>query len=425
MFGKKSIPTFGRRSMFGGFAKASSTMTSAEKIEVPLDQKCETILNEMERCKGWSHRHIESSILHGVPQIFVTKDLYDELEGELDRLLMEQLIQDEQKIHSSSPLGELIIHENPDEHQNDVNFCAACNESPCGWKPSCNTDELAKRKKELYRELAAQMQRDKTGVLNKGGGNIVPSDSIEILSNEIKSIDASIALCSIDRELHQVYATANESVTVSSIHGFPTTVQRDNAIHALEFEHNRLVAKELATETIESVLDWMLQGWYFGEPDDDEQTITWADEVSSQEERTTLRSKAHIIQLSSDADKIRASNVKEDNDEFKSIENRLRYGIFCLTFMYFRALHLVRREKETWRGAHDAVTMARRTPLSAERLKMIEEERNAAYRKARMDKAMEKARKGEERKRLRLERERLEEVSSSVVSILLNVLHSL
>ena len=417
MFGK-SIPTFGRRSMFGGFAKSSSTITSAEKNEMSIDQKCEAILKEMERCQQWSHRHIESSILHNVPQIFVKKDLYGELEAELDRLLMEQLIKEELDGWQVPESEELIIHECPDEHRDDVDFCAACNRSPCEWKPPYNTDELAKRKKELCQEV--QMHQDMMiesttarGSLNKSVSNIVLSDSMEKISNEIKKIDASMALCSIDKELHQVYATANESVTVNSIHGFPTTVQRDNAIHALEFEHNRLIAKELANETIESVLDWMLKGWYFGEPENDEQTAIWADEMFSHEERGTLRSRANSIQLSSNTDAIRAANVREETkDNLKSIENSMRYGIFCLTFMYFRALHLVRREKETWRGAHDAVTMAKRAPLNAERLKMIDEERNAAYRKARMDDAMEKARKGEERKRLRLERERLEKAST-------------
>jgi hypothetical protein len=275
------------------------------------------------------------------------------------------------------------------------------------------------RKKALYRELTlAQKDSNKIiqstitrSVLNGGDNQFLPTDLIKELSTEIMEIDNAIKLCSIDEELHQTYATASESVTVQSIHGFPTTVQKDHAIIALEFEHSRLIARQLAAETIENVLVWMLDGWYFGERD---VVKSLPEEPAFEETRGTLRSKAASIQLSSDADALRAAHTKNDNDDaLKSIETKMRYGIFCLTFMYFRALHLVRREKETWRGVHDAVTLATRGPVSAERIKMIEEERNAAFRRARLDEAMEKARRGEERKRLRLERERIEKVCTA------------
>ena len=401
--------------MFGGFAKTNDNPPPAQPISI--DQKCQAILAEMQRCQQWEHRHIESSVLHNVNQVFVTKELLSQLEAELDRLLMEQLVQEEQMIHSSS--AEMIVHESCDEPE-DANYCMACNTSPCEWKPSCDVDALTKRKKQLYRELAS-VQRQQGGktvrssiarsVMNGGDNQFIPSDLIKEISDEIKEIDGSIKLCAIDDELHHAYATASESVTVTSIHGFPTTVQRDAAIRALEFQHNRLIAKELAAETIEGILDWMLEGWFFGERDSTKQTCS-VDDSPSFEERGTLRSKANSIQLSSNADAMRSVNIqRDDDDDLKRFETTMRYGIFCLTFMYFRSLHLVRREKETWRGAHDAVTMAKRDSLSKERFRMIEEERNIAFRKARMEEAMEKARKGEERKRLRLERDRSEKVS--------------
>ncbi|KAL7508051.1 hypothetical protein ACHAXN_005128 [Cyclotella atomus] len=421
MFGKKTISTFGRRGMIGGFAKTNGAPPPAPSLSI--DEKCKLVLTEMERCANWKHRHIESSILHNVPQVFVTADLQRELELELDRLLMEQLIQEEQRqIHS--PSAEMIVRESIEEEPEDLNYCMACNSSPCEWKPSCDVDALTKRKKLLYRELtAAQKQQDckmirsaiARSVLNGGDNQFRPVDLIKELSIEIKEIDSSIKLCFIDEELHQTYATVSESVTVQSIHGFPTTVKRDAAIQALDFQHSRLIAKELAAETIEGILDWMLEGWFFGERDCVKDTITISDDDSPRfRERGTLLSKANRIQLSSNADALRAANAKKDNDDdLKQFETTMRYGIFYLTFMYFRALHLVRREKETWRGANDVVTMAKKAPLSAERIKMIEEERNIDFRKARMEEAMEKARRGEEKKRLRLERERLEKARIS------------
>jgi hypothetical protein len=32
-----------------------------------------------------------------------------------------------------------------------------------------------------------------------------------------------------------------------------------------------------------------------------------------------------------------------------------RFGLFCITFMYFRSMVLLRREKESWGGRGDAV----------------------------------------------------------------------
>jgi hypothetical protein len=80
--------------------------------------------------------------------------------------------------------------------------------------------------------------------------------------------------------------------------------------------------------------------------------------------------------------------------------------------MYFRALHLVCREKATQSGSNDLTTLAPKpTSTSEERQKMIQEEKNVEFRRARMEYAMEKVRVGEERKRARIERERLKKAS--------------
>lgn len=401
---KKNIPLLGRRSMFGGLSLAKST--PPPEPEMTYDQKCELVLCEMERCMKWNQRHIESSVLHNVLQVFVTKDLHRELEAELDRLLMQQLQEEEQKI-SALPRDEDI-----EETSSDANFCTACDNSPCRWHPWCDEDSLIKRKKRLYHELK-EFQKHEPGeisVVNGDENPYSPNDLIKKISNEIKEIDASIKLSSIDKELHEAFSTASESVIVKSIHGFPTTIQRESAIQALQFEHNRIIARELAAETLERILDWMLEGWFFGLIDNCNGSISHDDFG----ERGTMRSKAHVIQMTSNADAIRAATAKKNsNDDLKCIENCMRYGLFSLTFLYFRTLHRVQKEKETWSGANDAVTMAEKTHLSAERIKMIEEERNIAFRRARMEESMEKARRGEEKKRLRLERERLEKVSIS------------
>lgn len=39
----------------------------------------------------------------------------------------------------------------------------------------------------------------------------------------------------------------------------------ENVIKALEMERNRQIASELARECVDGILQWMLEGWYFGE----------------------------------------------------------------------------------------------------------------------------------------------------------------
>ena len=158
----------------------------------------------------------------------------------------------------------------------------------------------------------------------------------------------------------------------------------------------------------------MLEGWYFGERDTKVKTssLSSADEPCF-DQRGSLMEKASDVQLSSNANAMRAANAKEDAAEsLNSMETNMRYGLFCLLFMYFRALHLVRREMATWGGSNDLITLAPKpTSISEGRQKMIQEEKNVEFRRARMDYVMEKARVGEERKRARIERERLEKVS--------------
>ena len=304
------------------------------------------------------------------------------------------------------------MHESMDEttqNEFDGNYCLACNTSACEWKPLCDVNALTKCKKELYSELtiAQKHQGKKTirctiarSMLNRGESQFVPSELIKELSDKIEKIEKAIKLCSIDEELHAVVGTVSKSVMVQSIHGFPTTVSRENAVSALEFQHCRLIASAMAAETIESILNWMLEGWYFGQCDNSHNQIDGSlqDETPSFEERGTLRSKANNIQLCSDADTVHSANAKKDNDDdLNRIETSLWYGIFCLTFMYFRALHLVHYEKETWSGANNVVTMAKRVSINPERMKIIEEARNAELRQTRLDDAMKKARRGEEK----------------------------
>ena len=264
-----------------------------------IDKRGQLILSEIHRCIDCKDEYIESGVLHNVPQTFVTTELRNKLEAELDRLLMEQILQEERQFphhyrkattwnsptsdfdHSkptcslqntgfaTSVVNDEALSNYSDSMANSktsqVEACFACNAYPCQWAPFCDADLLARRKKNLYREMMyVQKQRYATtvqsvvagSVLKGGGKQFLPSDLLQELSSEIKDIDSKLKLCLIDNELHMAYASRCECVTIRSIHGYDTTVKRDGGILALEHERNRHIANIAAAEIIDGILEW-------------------------------------------------------------------------------------------------------------------------------------------------------------------------
>ena len=157
-------------------------------------------------------------------------------------------------------------------------------------------------------------------------------------------------------------------------------------------------------------------GWYFGERDTkDKHTIMDQDTF---DQRGTWIDKALSVQWDSNADAMRDANANDAaKEDMKIMQTNMKYGLFCLTFSYFKAIHCLRKEKASWDGSHDLVSLRQGPSQSEERKKMIREEQNAQLRKNRLDYAMKKARAGEERKKQRLEKEHLEKVWQSCVYV--------
>lgn len=264
--------TTGRRTMYGGIVarlsqteRRTSTRQPADTLtSEEIDSRCQLILSEIERCKTFEDKYIESSVLHSVPQTFVPSELHVELSGELDRLLKEQLLREE-KTHSTetipAPRGS---HATTTGTKVQADGCLARN-SHCGWTPFCDADALARRRKVLYRELKLVERHDeKTPIqsvvprsaINKGEITFMREELVKELSDEIQQIDSKLKLNLIDAELYQTYASTDESVSIRSIHGYDTTVKRQDAIWALEHEHNRHIGQIVAVETIDSILEW-------------------------------------------------------------------------------------------------------------------------------------------------------------------------
>ncbi|ETP45177.1 hypothetical protein F442_08372, partial [Phytophthora nicotianae P10297] len=91
--------------------------------------------------------------------------------------------------------------------------------------------------------------------------------------------------------------------------------------------------------------------------------------------------------------------VQKDSELEKPLtetENALKFGLFCMTLMYFRGLFLLKKQKTVW-----SVSAAKRSaepPKSAERLRMDKEKRNAELRTRKAAFYDEKARIGQARK---------------------------
>ena len=420
---KETIPTDGCRKMYGGFL-SNSNNASIDKLptstltSIEIEERCQIVLAEIDRCNNHTGRHIESSVLHNdVPQTFVPNELCIELEEELDRLLTETILREE-RIFTATTSS--IATNDVVNLPTDPNSCLACNSSDCTWTPFCDTDTLSRRKKQLYRELKSSEKQTNAktlqsivarSALNGGETTFIRTDLIKELSDEIHEIDTKLSLAQIDSELHDAYACQDDSITIRSIHGYDMTVKRRDGILALEHEHNRHIANLVSTDIVDGILNWMLQGWYFGERDTKDKRVLLVEDESSHEQRGSLMDKATNVQLTSNTDALlearRNDSTKED---LHSTETTMKYGLFCLTFAYFRALHVVRKEKATWNGNNDLCSLRSCPAISKEKKKMIQEEKMAEYRRNRIELYMEKARVGEERKSQRLEKERLEKV---------------
>jgi hypothetical protein len=144
----------------------------------------------------------------------------------------------------------------------------------------------------------------------------------------------------------------------------------------------------VASEMVDEILDYMLDGWYFGEtqslhtvagyvpsikPDGNikpgqDQIKAIGAAVQKIKKRNDAKKKGIItddsqrgtgleksIGIESDAQfRIRDLKVARDGNDHEHMlnetETTLKFGLFVLTLMYFRAMTYLSREKKTWSG---------------------------------------------------------------------------
>lgn len=81
-------------------------------------------------------------------------------------------------------------------------------------------------------------------------------------------------------------------------------------------------------------------------------------------------------------------------------ESTLRFGIFMLTLMYFRAMTYLKREQKSWSAEDDEIGVKGKgsKQMTAERMRMLDEEGKAIARKKKVDLVLSRGRVGELRR---------------------------
>lgn len=332
-------------------------------------------------------------------------------------------------------------------------WCLACRSPKCNWRPMCDEELLVDRVNKLTLELERVRSDPESHVFvsdvalgaQLGGSNVYTKyDLMEELSNERIELSRRIELNQLDKEFHDIINTKKEYVEVKHLHGYTTVMWTSNARRALAQRQDHLVAVNTAHDVIDGILDWMLDGWYFGQresaslvagyvpsirkngfirPGQDQIAFEPVvlekikERISAQKQgtitSTTMRGRSldRIIPI---FEKVEVDNLEKELKKLKEdgahtldeTETTLKFGMFMLTFMYFRAMAYITREKRSWSGADDAVGGgggASGARLTEERRRIIDETFRRAVRKQRMDVAIKMAYNGAERKRMREE----------------------
>jgi hypothetical protein len=338
--------------------------------------------------------------------------------------------------------------------------CLACRKERCCWAPTCDMDVCTERKRVLDREIE-RVKLDKESHTIEStvclsaqlGGNsqFKRLDLLEELQNESEELEKRMHLNCIDRELHDAYATRQEYMEVKHLHGYAMMLWINNARQALQARQSRMVAVVVAKEICDDILDWMLDGWFFGERESafsvagnvpsikkngaiksgQDQINAIGPQIAKMKKRTEAEKKGIVLDeakrgLMTDKSKdvedearMRLKNLKVARDgnahehNLNETESTLKFGLFMLTLMYFRAMVFLRREKRSWSGEDDAVGKKGNKAavlMSEERMRMLDEENKAASRKKKIDAITARVRVGEQRKKEREAAERREAI---------------
>lgn len=347
------------------------------------------------------------------------------------------------------------------ESQLGTGSCLACRFKRCRWKTNVDVEVCTARKIALDGEIERiRLDRDSSvfesdiSLSAQLGGNRIfrRHDLLDELNDEIRELQIRIELANVDKELHDAYATRKEFFESRELHGYRVILWTNNARKALEARQSRLVALSVAKEVVADILDSMLEGWVFGERQSQFQALGYVPSIkkdgfirAGQEQinsvvtvvkkmkdradrkrqgilddesrRGQMLDKAYEIEQSTQS-KQKALKVARDGNEHEHLldetENTLKFGLFMLTLMYFRAMTFLKREQKSWSAEDDEIGVKDRKKSSKvmtdERMRMIDEENKVAMRQKKVDLILAKSLIGEARRKEREANERKEAI---------------
>lgn len=355
------------------------------------------------------------------------------------------------KNKTGAALAEAIL-----QNQLGVGGCLACHSNPCKWKPCVDMEVCMARKRILDKEIErVKLDKESSVIVSEVclsaqlGGNTTFKrlDLLDELTTEVTELENQMHLNNVDKELHDAYATRKEFVEVKHLHGYATMMWTNNARLALKARQQRMVATIVAKEVVDNILDWMLDGWMFGEREstysvqgfvpslkkdgpirsgqDQIQSITAATKkmktradarkkgvVLDEARRGNMQEKSKSIEEESQI-RIRDLKVARDGNAYEhnlnETESTLKFGLFMLTLMYFRAMVFLRREKRSWGGDDDQVggkSSTKPAMMTQERMRMLDEENKVNARKKKLDVILQRYNIGEQRRKEREAAER-------------------
>jgi hypothetical protein len=267
--------------------------------------------------------------------------------------------------------------------------CSACMCNPCKWRPTCDLKLAKLRRQELgdelhYVRMNSQVERFESVVpasVARGGSRRYRREALVFeLEFEDGCIARDMRLCAIDKELHDAWTTTKAYMEVTALNGFRTLLWVGSARKALELEHNKLVAGQMARELIEEVLEGMREGWYFGEVESKYETFGFIPSKSAEGVVKLLKENKQgrhngggdeDIEEDADGNGIPDDALEDDpkwqiseckavqagdprDKDLRTTEENIRFGLFTLTLMYFRAMHLMKKQKKMWMKAEGA-----------------------------------------------------------------------
>jgi hypothetical protein len=339
--------------------------------------------------------------------------------------------------------------------------CLACRTKRCRWETTVDREVCIQRNQEIDNEIERiRTNRDDSifeshvALSSQLGGNPIfrREDLLFELNQEVKELDLRLSLDLIDKELHDAYASRAEYFESHHLHGYAVMMWTNHARMALQARQTKLVAMCVASEIVDDMLDHMMEGWVFGERQSNFQALGFVPGIKSngniragQEQitsvvpvihrmrkraefrrqgiiademkRGSLIEKAYEIELQSKEKKQRVK-VARDNNEHEHLlnetEQTLRFGLFMMTLMYFRAMTFIKREQRSWADEDDELNVKnsknKKKPLTDERMRLLDEENKVRMRQKKIDQILAKVRIGDQRRKEREMAERKEAI---------------